>query len=193
MNKKIFLLIMSVSFMMMAHSIKAVEFKDVHVPDMVNIEGSNDSIKLNGVGLRTKFFFDIYVGALYLKDSISSSDDVISDKSSKRIFMHFVYEEVPVEKLVAGWNEGFRDNLSEQYYSVLADKIKIFNTMFSTMHAGDEVLLDYLPDLGTRITIKGEVKGLIEGKDFNDALLNIWLGDEPADDGLKEAMLNIDY
>ena len=54
----------------------------------------------------------------------------------------------------------------------------------------NEVLLDYLPGQGTRVTIKGDVKGVIDGKDFNDALLNIWLGDEPADDDLKEAMLN---
>ena len=34
-------------------------------------------------------------------------------------------------------------------------------------------------------------KGVIEGEDFNAALLDIWLGEEPADDDLKEEMLGL--
>lgn len=44
---------------------------------------------------------------------------------------------------------------------------------------------------GTRLTINGEEKGVIAGADFYSALLDIWLGDEPADDDLKDAMLGI--
>ncbi len=39
------------------------------------------------------------------------------------------------------------------------------------------------------MTINGEEKGIIEGDDFYAALLDIWLGEEPADEDLKEAML----
>ena len=51
------------------------------------------------------------------------------------------------------------------------------------------IYLDYIPGRGTRVTINGESKGLIAGRDFNNALLDIWLGEEPADKGLKKAML----
>jgi hypothetical protein len=51
------------------------------------------------------------------------------------------------------------------------------------------ILLDYLPGAGTRVTIKGQVKGVIPGQDFNDALLEVWLGARPASGGLKRAML----
>ena len=53
------------------------------------------------------------------------------------------------------------------------------------------MLLDYVPGSGTKVTIKGVEKGVVEGEDFNAALLDIWLGDEPADDDLKEAMLGL--
>ena len=32
-------------------------------------------------------------------------------------------------------------------------------------------------------------KGVIEGYDFKKALFGIWLGDNPADEGLKEGLL----
>jgi len=41
----------------------------------------------------------------------------------------------------------------------------------------------------TQVQINGELKGSIAGADFNRALLKVWLGDEPADTDLKQAML----
>jgi hypothetical protein len=61
--------------------------------------------------------------------------------------------------------------------------------MFPTVKEGDVIYLDYIPGSGTRVTINGENKGLIPGRDFNNALLDIWLGEEPADKSLKKAML----
>jgi len=189
MNKNTCVLI-SACLILLAEIAQAREFKDVNVPEQVQLAGTN--ISLNGVGMRTKFFFDIYVGALYLESTARTTEDALSQKGPNRIFMHFVYDEVTSEKLVAGWNDGFEGNLSEEQLTALTGRIKTFNAMFDMAHAGDEVLLDYIPGQGTRVTIKGEVKGVIEGEDFNRALLSIWLGDEPADDGLKEAMLNTD-
>jgi len=64
--------------------------------------------------------------------------------------------------------------------------------MFPSLKEGDVVMLDYLPGKGTRVTIKGKVKGIIKGKDFNRALLDVWLGNKPADEDLKQAMLGND-
>jgi hypothetical protein len=35
----------------------------------------------------------------------------------------------------------------------------------------------------------GEVLGTVQGEDFYRALLKVWLGDKPADKGLKKAWL----
>ena len=192
MNKRIYALIISTCLMLLIGAVQARELEGINVPEEVLLDGASAKISLNGVGMRTKFFFDIYVGSLYLESAAKTPEEVMSQKGPKRVFIHFVYDEVAAEKLVAGWNEGFEGNLSEQQLAGLAGQIKTFNAMFDTAHAGDEVLLDYLPGQGTRVTIKGVIKGIIEGEDFNQALLNIWLGDEPADEGLKEAMLNAD-
>lgn len=190
MDKIFFVLIINISLFLSVGTAQAAEFKGVNVPDDVLLEGANEKIKLNGIGVRTKFFFDIYVGALYLTNTASTTENIVFQKGPKRVFMHFLYDEVAVEKLVAGWNEGFEGNLTDKQLAGLATRINEFNKMFDTVYAGDEVLLDYLPGQGTRVTIKGKVKGIVEGEDFNQALLKIWLGDEPADEDLKNAMLN---
>ena len=51
------------------------------------------------------------------------------------------------------------------------------------------IYLDYIPGTGTRVTVNGEQKGVIAGKDFNSAMLDIWLGENPASSKLKKAML----
>ena len=172
-------------------TVRAIEFEGVEFPDKITLDGTSTQLQLNGVGFRTKFIFDIYIGALYTDSKAESRDAVQALKGPNRIHMHFVYGEVSKEKLVNGWNDGFENNQSSEQLDALRAKVEKFNAMFSTLVEGNIVLLDYIPGKGTRVTINGEDKGLIEGKEFNTALLDIWLGEEPADDDLKEKMLGL--
>jgi hypothetical protein len=55
---------------------------------------------------------------------------------------------------------------------------------------GDLIALDWLPGTGTRIVLNGEPRGkIIAGEDFYRALLRIWLGEDPAQESLKRALL----
>ena len=177
------------SLLIFSFSVHSVEFNDKQFPDNVTLSGTDVLLQLNGVGMRTKFVFDVYIGALYTEKSAKTRDEVLTQTGPNRVLMHFVYDEVTAEKLVAAWNEGFEENQTEETLKSLEGRIDKFNAMFSTAHADDVVLLDYIPGKGTIINIKGVEKGVIEGEDFNKALLDIWLGEEPADDDLKEAML----
>jgi len=61
--------------------------------------------------------------------------------------------------------------------------------MFRAAKAGDVINIDFVPGAGTRVAINGEHRGVIPGREFNNALVDIWLGEEPADSKLKKAML----
>jgi len=165
----------------------SLEIEGVTIPATIKLE--SESLILNGAGIRTKFFFNIYIGSLYLKNKESNIDKILNDTNSKRIALNFLYKEVSKEKLVSGWTDGFQNNNDDAVFSSLKTKLNKFNNFFTSMHKGDSVILDFFTNTKTRVTINNQIKGEIVGNDFQMALLKVWLGDDPADYSLKDAML----
>jgi len=165
----------------------AKEVAGVKVPEQVPL--ANTALKLNGAGIRSKFFFKIYVGALYLPQKTQDAETAINMDGPKRLLMHFLYKEVEKEKLIEGWVDGFKNNHTRKQFDALKTQLEVFNALFVTVKRGDRIELDYLPETGTRVRINDQIKGSIPGKAFYSALLRVWLGEEPADSGLKAAML----
>lgn len=172
-------------------SVSAGSLGDVTLPDSVTLDGTDTALQLNGMGYRSKFIFKIYVGALYTESKSVSRDAVQALKGPKRIVMHMVYDEVSREKMTAALYEGFEDNNSDEQLEKLQSRLKTYISYYPDLKNGDVILLDYIPASGTQVTINGEKKAIIEGADFYSALLDVWLGDEPADDDLKDAMLGL--
>ena len=185
----IFILIVSAS--LFTAPAYARQLGDVSLPDKVTLDGSSAVLQLNGMGYRTKFIFKVYVGALYTEEKVDSRDAVQALTGPKRIVMHIVHDEVSKKKMASAWNEGFEDNNSAEQLKKLQSRLNTYINYFSDLKAGDIILLDYIPASGTRVTFNGEQKEIIEGADFYAALLDVWLGEEPADDSLKDAMLGM--
>lgn len=163
---------------------------DVKLPAELTVAGQK--LVLNGSGIRKKFFFSIYACGLYLPQPEKDAKKVIAADEPKAIIMHMIHSKVSKEKIVKAWNDGFFKN-SQEKLDQLKDRIAAFNAIFNRdLLAGDRLIMSYVPGQGTIVKFNDEVHKPIPGKDFNDALLAIWLGDNPADDDLKEAMLGID-
>lgn len=186
---KIMIAIVLPALMLCSGPLQAREFDGVQFPDKLALPDTNKTVQLNGVGYRKKFFIKVYMGALYTEKLARSRDDVIAMKGPKRIAMHILHDEISQEKLVNAWNDGFEGNLSEDDLNKLRPQIDKFNAMFPAVKAGDVIHLDYIPGRGTRVTVNDKKKGVIPGRDFNNAMVDIWLGESPADSKLKKAML----
>ena len=180
-------LIMFMIFVLAAPAM-ATEIGGVKLADEIT-QSNGTSLKLNGAGIRSKFIFKVYLGALYLESNSSDAGEVISSDSGKQVYMHFLYKEVDKEALVEAWNEGFEANGSPAQLTELAGQIESFNAMFETVKSGDVIVLDYQPNNGTTVTIRGKLMGTVAGKPFNDLLLSIWLGPEPVTEELRDALL----
>ncbi|MGD8559060.1 MAG: chalcone isomerase family protein [Gammaproteobacteria bacterium] len=186
MKKRFVILIIGLLFL--AAPALAEEVEGVMVPETV-VRKDGAILFLNGAGLRTKFFFKIYVGSLYLTSSTHEIDKVLNDPGPKRVGMHILYKELEKEKITDGWTEGFKDNNTSEQLASLQARLDKFNSLFPDLKEGDEVYMDYVPDKGTKLVINEKPLGTIEGQDFNIALLKVWLGDSPADSDLKSAMM----
>jgi len=176
-------------FLFLTSFVNARENADVNVPEKITV-GDGVTLQLNGAGIRSKVFFKIYIAELYMQHPTADSARLISNQGWKRMVMHFIYDELGKEKLVEAWNEGFQANTDPKQLALLQARITQFNSMFDNVKKGDEILLDFIPEQGTRVTIRNQVKGVVPGKDFNDALLLIWLGKEPVSSELRKELLN---
>jgi hypothetical protein len=183
------IILMVCCILMFSVSAWALEIAGVSIPESVSTDNGK-ALTLNGAGIRSKFVFDIYVGQLYLEKTATEVQDVISPDTHKRMVMHFLYDKVEKAKLVEAWNEGFKNNTAAEQVTALQQRIDQFNAMFTDAKKGDVIVLDYIPGTGTKVTIAGAEKGVIPGKDFNDAMLLIWLGDKPVSKDLRAKLLS---
>ncbi len=169
----------------------AAELSGVFVDDEIKA-ANGQRLVLNGIGLREKLWFDIYVGSFYLTGKSQDVAEILTNPGPWRVQLDFVYTEVASEKLLDAWREGFENNQSAEVLSQLKSRIEQFYGYFSSaVVAKDQYQFDYIPDQGTRISKNKQVLGLIPGEDFKNALLEIWLGNHPADKNLKRGMLGI--
>ncbi|MBU1213764.1 MAG: chalcone isomerase family protein [Gammaproteobacteria bacterium] len=169
--------------------LSALELAGVKLSDTAQV--GSQALVLNGAGVRTKWFFKVYVGALYLPQKQSSADMVIADEREHSIALHML-RDLGSKKLYGAFNEAIQANHTGPELKALADQLRQMAAIFDAIgeaKQGDVITLDYLPASGTQVSLNGVSRGLIPGAAFNRALLKIWLGSKPAQDDLKKAML----
>jgi hypothetical protein len=163
---------------------EAGTYAGVTMPDSVSSSGG--TLVLNGMGLREKFFFDIYVGGLYLPAKSSDASSIIAQDTAKRIQMKFVYSKVTKDQMIETFEENFNKNPAA---SALSSQRQQLYAVAQDMVSGDTMMIDYVPGAGTTISVNGTPKVTIAGYEFMKALFTIYLGPSPAYGPLKEGML----
>ncbi len=165
----------------------AREIGGVQMADSMTVAGKN--LVLNGVGLRTKLFFKIYAGGLYLATPSSDAGAIIDADAPMVVRMHFIYDGVSSAKLQNGWKEGFALTAPSPE-KPLRQAIASFIAMFADEAVENDVYdISWRPGHGVDVIRNKALLGTISGLDFKKALFAIWLGNEPVDDDLKEGML----
>lgn len=167
----------------------AASLANVTVPDMATV--ANTPLVLNGVGLRVKFFFKIYVGGLYLPQKSSDQAAILAGTGPDRILMHMVYDGVSKGQFADAWHDDFKAN-NPADYNKLHSQIEQFISWFGDAKKDDVITMDYLPGTGTQVSWNGALRGTIPGEAFHQALLNVFLGPRPPTKSLKAGMLGQD-
>ena len=183
--RKLILAVMAVCTMTISQAQIVVE--GVTMPGSMELAGEN--LVLNGAGLREKVVFDLYVGGLYLNAKSSDAKRIINADESMAMKLHIVSKLVSSKKMVSAVDDGF-DAAMNGDTSALADKIETFKGFFSDKIVKGNIFdIAYIKGKGSVVYKNGKEVGVVAGLDFKKALFAIWLGSDPADDDLKEAML----
>lgn len=185
--KKLLLAALAAAFCQMAG---AVEVAGVRFDDRISV-GAGELL-VNGAGLRKKAFFQVYAMALYLPAKSGDAEAALSAKGGKRIAITLL-RDLTAKQFVEALQEGMASNHSEAEMAALKERLKQLGDVMLTIgeaKTGTSIVIDWLPDSGTRLVVNGQAKGKdIAGEDFYRALLRIWLGSQPVQDDLKQALL----
>jgi hypothetical protein len=166
------------------------ELEGVKLEDRVSVGAQ--ALQLNGIALRTRVVFKVYVAGLYLPQKAQAAEAVLGMAGPKRMAL-VMLRDVGAAQFSDSLLDGLKDNLSEAELSALKPQIDALTAAMQRIgeaKKGMAIDLEYSPAAGTSIRVNGAPQGAaIEGDAFFRALLRIWLGDKPVSADMKKALL----
>jgi hypothetical protein len=154
-----------------------------------SLPAGDAKLALNGSGTRTKYLMEMYTAGLYLARPSTDPVAIVAVDAPMAIRLEITSGLVTEEKLAESLNEGFY-NATGGKPEPLRKEIDLFRKCLAGKIAKGDVLdLVYLPGRGVIVAKNGKQQGVVEGLAFKRALFGVWLSANPADKGLKRAML----
>lgn len=167
-----------------------VDVGGIKIEDVQEVQGSK--LSLNGAGVRFKAIFKVYAAGLYVGKKVATPEELFAAPGPKRINITLL-RDIDSNELGKAFTKGFEDNAPKNEMSKLIPGLIRMGQIFADhkkMLAGENFTIDWVPGTGTIITIKGKPQGEpFKEPEFYAALMRIWLGPNPADWKLKEALL----
>jgi hypothetical protein len=153
---------------LLAGAAPAREVADIELPE--SLQGGGTELLLNGAGVRTRFFVDVYVGGLYLMQPSRDAAAIIAADEPMAIRLHII-----TGLITAGLMREI-DSLMGVYDDGVAKQ--------------DFFDLVYVPGKGLDVFKNGTHRATVEsGLRFKRALFGIWFSDRPIQASLKRGML----
>lgn len=167
-----------------------VELAGVRYPAKVSVGGRE--LQLNGAGIRMRFVVRVYTAGLYLDTRATTPEAVAAAPGPKRLHV-VMLREIDANELGRLFTRGMQNNAPRETFARSIPGTVRMGEIFSErkrLKAGDSFSVDWLPGTGTQVLVNGAPQGApIAEPEFFQALLLIWLGKDPADAQLKDALL----
>ena len=166
------------------------EASGVRYAPTVQVAGS--TLQLNGAGTRFKFVVRVYTAGLYMGGRAATPEAVYATPGPKRLHV-VMLRDIDANELGKLFTRGMQDNAPREAFGKSIPGTLRMADIFSAkkkLLAGENFSIDYMPGVGTLVLVNGKPQGEpVREVEFFNALLSIWLGPNPADDGLKAALL----
>ncbi|MCW7551724.1 chalcone isomerase family protein [Endozoicomonas gorgoniicola] len=174
--------------LLMSFTLHAKEVGGVPIEDQLIID--NQTLALNGAGIRKKFFMDLYVGSLYTQNRTSDANTIINSKAPMAMQLDILSGMITSEKMASTIKEGFETATGGNMAPVRERLDKFIGVFNEKIEKGDRFIMMMVPGEGLMAYKNGKHLATVKGDDFGRTLFKIWLGEKPADRNLKRSMLN---
>ncbi|MGO1767492.1 MAG: chalcone isomerase family protein [Advenella sp.] len=158
------------------------------VPDTLHV--ANTQLILNGAGIRKKVVFDVYLAALYTGEKTDQAQALINS-TAPRAMRLVLLRDVDSASLADALDEGLRDNTDERQWQAIQPSAKQFASLLLKQKSLKRGSVIDIVFSGSRVSVsaQGAQQGAVDDAAFARALLAVWLGQDPAQSSLKQALL----
>ena len=171
-----------------AHSADTRRVAGIEIPE--KLESGGSLLILNGAGIRTRYFLDIYVGGLYLKERSTDAAAIMEADELMAIRLRIVTNLITNERMQKSMEEGFQKS-TRRNTAPIREKINALIDVYDEEINDEDVFeLVYEPGKGLTVYKNGVIRATIECKlPFKRALFGIWISDRTVQTSLKHDLL----
>jgi len=180
--------------LMLPFSSSALTIDGYEIPQVIPATSQHAELHLNGASMRILYgVVDTYIGKLYMENPVTDEKALVEADEYKRMVFQVAMKRISGRRMAKAMYDALQLNLSDEEAIKLEDRLQLLVELFNaSLKKGEEGYIEWVPGIGSRIVIKGEVRGIIPGKDLNDAILNIWVGDNPVGSTFKRQVLGLE-
>lgn len=165
----------------------AREVGGVNLPE--KLKAGETELRLNGAGVRSRYFMDLYVAGLYLMGPSRDGRQIIQGDEPMAIRLHIISGMITSEAMEAATREGFENSTGGNTAPIRKEIDSFINVFRSEIKVGDVYDLVYQPGKGVEVFKNGKSQSVTPGMPLKRALFGIWLGNKPAQKDLKDGLL----
>jgi len=173
---------------LLAGAAQGRQIADVELPESLELSGA--PLVLNGAGIRTRFFVDVYVGGLYLKQPSRDAAAIVAADEPMAIRLHVLTGLVTSELMKRSIERGFEQSTRGDTAPIREQIDALVHIYDGGVDAMDVFDLVYVPGKGLDLFKNGVHSATVaSGLRFKRALFGIWFSDRPIQASLKREML----
>jgi len=186
----VFLVLLSIPFFSAAEPSPSLTTQVEGVTLNKLFQWNEQTLPLSGAGLRTQFFFNVAVIALYASPVIPNGTNSPLINFPAVIELHFL-RDVDWDDITGELDYGLKANQTKEELLNLQLAIKQLNDVIKTVGEVKEgsVIVLLLRENETEVRFNKKVLGTNSTPGLSTALLKIWLGDHPVQESVKKALL----
>jgi len=155
-------------------------------------EVAGQKLVLAGAGVRYRAVFKVYGAGLYIKAKADTPEAIIKMDGAKRVQIRML-RDVSGKDLGKAFTDAMQKNMIAEDRSKTINGIFKFGQIFADIKnapSGSLIQVDWIPGTGAQVMFDGKQAGdVIKEPEFYNALLRIWVGDQPAEEAIKDAWL----
>lgn len=180
--------------MSISASVEAKKVGNVEIVQSITFNDKN--LQVQGTGVRSKFFIDLYVASFFNEEkvndkalTITDSLQIVASEKLSAIRLNIVSGLISSAKMLDSIEQGFElatDGDSTAIDMYITEFISVFE---QPIEKKDQFTFIGEPGIGVHVLKNNQRLTSINNDAFRQALFSIWLGDSPVDSDLKAEML----